>query len=169
MNKRIILLLVLIGIFFIYHSKTDSLPSYTPERDYLDLEEEILEQFILSKDSSIIELPAGHFLFSQSLSLDNKTHMTIKGQGSAKNAGLSLNYHEKDTRKRGVFKPPIAAGKGSGDYRYDIVPGKPQESILIYRVGSNDPAIRMPELGRSIVHQEGLTLLTEYIQELVEK
>lgn len=64
MNKRIILLLVLIGIFFIYQSKTDSLPIYNPERDYLDLEEEILEQFILSKDSSIIELPAGHFLFS---------------------------------------------------------------------------------------------------------
>ena len=87
-------------------------------------------------------------------------------QGSAKNSGLYLNYHQKDRRKRGILKPPIAAGKGSGDFKYDIVPGHPEESIFIYRMSSNDPAIRMPEIGRSIVHQEGLALLTQYIKEL---
>lgn len=87
-------------------------------------------------------------------------------QGSAKNSGLYLDYHQQDNRARGVFKPPIAAGKGSGDFQYDIVPGKPEESIFIYRVGSVDPAIRMPELGRSLVHEEGLALLTQYIKEL---
>jgi hypothetical protein len=87
-------------------------------------------------------------------------------QGSAKNSGLYLNYHQKDRRKRGILKPPIAAGKGSGDFKYDIVPGHPEESIFIYRMSSNDPAIRMPEIGRSIVHQEGLSLLTQYIKGL---
>ena len=48
------------------------------------MEAELVEQFILAQDSSTIELPAGHFLFSQSLSLDNKTHLTIKGQGMDK-------------------------------------------------------------------------------------
>ena len=42
-------------------------------------------------------------------------------QGSAKNSGLYLDYHQKDQRKRGIYKPPIAAGKGSGDFQYDIV------------------------------------------------
>ncbi len=87
-------------------------------------------------------------------------------QGSAKNSGLFLNYHQSDARKRGLLKPPIAAGKGSGDFKYGIVPGHPEESIFIYRVGSNDPAIRMPEIGRSMVHEEGLALLTQYIKEL---
>ena len=90
-------------------------------------------------------------------------------QGSAKNSGLYLDYHEKDTRKRGIFKPPVAAGKGSGNFQYGIVPGKPQESIFIYRLISNDPAIRMPEIGRSIPHQEGISLLTTYIKELKEE
>lgn len=90
-------------------------------------------------------------------------------QGSAKNSGLYLDYHQNDQRARGVYKPPIAAGKGSGDFQYDIVPGKPEESIFIYRVGSVDPAIRMPELGRTIVHEEGLALLTQYIKELKEE
>lgn len=84
MNKRILLFFALICVLLIYISQKEALPSYTPERDYLDLEEEILAQFILSKDSSTIELPAGHFLFSQSLSLDNRTHLTIKGQGMDK-------------------------------------------------------------------------------------
>ena len=87
-------------------------------------------------------------------------------QGSAKNSGLYLEYHQSNARRRGVYKPPIAAGKGSGDFQYDIVPGKPEASIFIYRVGSNDPAIRMPEIGRSVVHKEGIALLTQYIQEL---
>ena len=33
-------------------------------------------------------------------------------------------------------------------------------------MGSTDPAIRMPEIGRSVVHEEGLALLTQYIKEL---
>jgi len=85
-------------------------------------------------------------------------------EGSAKNSGLYLTYLEQDDRKRGIFKPPIAAGKGSGDFEYDIVPGHPEESILIYRMKNNDPAIRMPEIGRVSEHSEGVALLEEYIK-----
>jgi len=60
------------------------MPSFTPERDYVDMEAQILEAFILAKDSSVIQLPEGHFLFSQSLSLDAKKHVTIKGMGMDK-------------------------------------------------------------------------------------
>lgn len=89
--------------------------------------------------------------------------------GSAKNSGLYLNYHQQNARKRGILKPPIAAGKGAGDFQYDILPGHPEESIFIYRMNSNDPAIRMPEIGRSVVHKEGVILLTEYIKKLAQK
>jgi len=86
--------------------------------------------------------------------------------GSAKNSGLYLTYQEMDQRKRGIFKPPVAAGKGSGDFEYDIMPGYPEESILIYRMKNNDPAIRMPEIGRVSAHIEGVALLEEYIKSL---
>ena len=39
------------------------MPEYNPERNYIDLEEEILEAFIFAKDSSTIQLPEGHFFF----------------------------------------------------------------------------------------------------------
>ena len=57
------------------------MPEYSPNRDYINLENEILEAFILAKDSSTIQLPEGHFLFSQSLSLDDKKYLKIKGMG----------------------------------------------------------------------------------------
>ena len=84
MKKRQILLLLLLLVGAFYFWNRGNSPAYTPARDYIDMEAELVEQFILAKDSSTIELPAGHFLFSQSLSLDNKTHLTIKGQGMDK-------------------------------------------------------------------------------------
>tara|TARA_B100000768_G_C11230679_1_gene354899 strand:+ start:497 stop:880 length:384 start_codon:yes stop_codon:yes gene_type:complete len=80
-------------------------------------------------------------------------------EGSAKNSRLYLSYTQKDSWKRVVFKPPVAVGKGSGNLVYDIVPGHPKKSILVYRMKSNDPYIRMPEIGLSIEHREGLDLL----------
>ncbi|GAA4838611.1 parallel beta-helix domain-containing protein [Algivirga pacifica] len=59
-------------------------PSYTPEREYLDMEQAILTQFITVEDSGVIELPEGHFLFSQSLIMDGKKHVTVRGKGMDK-------------------------------------------------------------------------------------
>ena len=100
--------------------------------------------------------------------LDSNCAHCHNAEGSAKNSGLYLSYNQNDSRKRGIFKPPIAAGKGSGDFIYDIVPGHPDQSILIYRMKSNDPSIRMPEIGRSIEHSEAVVLLEQYIEELAQ-
>jgi uncharacterized repeat protein (TIGR03806 family) len=47
-----------------------------------------------------------------------------------------------------------------------IVPGNTSKSMMHFRLGSNEESNRMPLLGRTVVHQEGLDLLTEYIQSL---
>ncbi len=51
----------------------------------------------------------------------------------------------------------------SGDRSYDIYPGQPGDSILVYRMAHSDPAIAMPELGRSVVHREGVELIRDWI------
>jgi hypothetical protein len=63
----------------------------------------------------------------------------------------------------GRCKPPVAAGDGAGDLDYDIVPGNAAESIMDYRMDSNAPQVRMPELGRSIIHTEGVQLIRDWI------
>ncbi|MTI31238.1 SO2930 family diheme c-type cytochrome [Xanthovirga aplysinae] len=84
--------------------------------------------------------------------------------GPAKTSGLNLDIFENDLHKLGIRKPPIAAGRGSGGLKYAIVPGKPEESILYFRMKSNDPGIMMPEIGRKMVHEEGLELIKEWIK-----
>lgn len=66
----------------------------------------------------------------------------------------------------GIGKAPVAAGKGSGGRMFSIVPGSPDESILVYRIESTDPGVMMPEMGRRLVHEEGVSLIREWIQSM---
>ena len=84
MKKFLYIFLSVVIIVLISKVYQSSLPEYNPKRDYVDLENEILKAFILAEDNSTIELPEGHFLFSQSLSLDNKKRVIIKGKGMDK-------------------------------------------------------------------------------------
>lgn len=85
-------------------------------------------------------------------------------RGSANTSGLFLDIYEDDASHLGVMKSPVAAGRGAGDMQYDIVPGEPDKSILVYRMRTNDPAIAMPEIGREQVHREGVALIEEWIR-----
>jgi uncharacterized repeat protein (TIGR03806 family) len=89
-----------------------------------------------------------------------------RADGPAKTSGLHLLADVADLSVLGVGKAPIAAGKGSGGRLYGIVPGKPEESILQYRIESTHPGIMMPELGRKLVHEEGVALVRQWILEL---
>ena len=84
-------------------------------------------------------------------------------EGSAKTSGLDLSIHQDDLYQLGINKAPIAAGKASGGRLKDIVPGHPDASILLYRMESTDPEIMMPEMGRKLVHEEGVALIREWI------
>ena len=86
--------------------------------------------------------------------------------GSASNSGLFLAYEETSAISRGILKRPVAAGRGSGGFDFDIEPGHPERSILLYRMESSDPGIAMPELGRELLHAEGIALIRRYIAEM---
>jgi len=87
-------------------------------------------------------------------------------RGAADTSALDLSAATPVERRYGVCKPPVAVGRGSGDRPYDIYPGRPDDSILVYRMQHSDPAIAMPELGRSAVHAEGVALIRQWIATL---
>lgn len=88
-------------------------------------------------------------------------------QGSASNSGLFLNYAAaQDRTATGIYKRPVAAGRGSGGHDFAIAPGKPEASIMIHRMGSTEPGVAMPEVGRSMVHEEGVALIREWISSI---
>jgi parallel beta-helix repeat protein len=86
--------------------------------------------------------------------------------GAANTSGLFLEYYRPFGTAVGLCKPPVAAGAGAGDLHYDIVPGNADASIMHYRMNSNDPEVRMPEIGRTIIHTEGVELIRDWINSM---
>lgn len=86
--------------------------------------------------------------------------------GPARTSGLDLRASQLDARLWGVGKPPIAAGRGTGGRLFDIVPGKPADSILLFRMESIDPGVMMPELPRRLVDEEGVALIRAWIEQM---
>ena len=89
-------------------------------------------------------------------------------EGNASNTGLKLEYwrsYDEDAGfSHGTCKSPVAYGGGT--LGFDVVPGNPEESILHFRMETNDPGDRMPEIGRSLSHDEGVALINEWIKRL---
>ncbi|MFM9908933.1 MAG: SO2930 family diheme c-type cytochrome [Chitinophagaceae bacterium] len=96
--------------------------------------------------------------------LDINCGFCHNSKGPANTSGLFLDIHNNNLTALGINKTPVAAGRGSGDLKYDIEPGNPHKSILIFRMTSTDPGISMPEIGREQIHKEGVALISEWIK-----
>jgi hypothetical protein len=68
-----------------------------------------------------------------------------------------------DPYRLGACKTPVATGKAASDLSYDVVPGQPDASILVYRMEATTPSIMMPEIGRSVVHTEAVAVVRDWI------
>ena len=84
-------------------------------------------------------------------------------QGGTANAnGLYINWEfEGEKIHTGIFKIPT--NYNAPQLQYDIVPGNPDESILLYRMTQTEAPDVMPQIGRSINHNEGIEIIREYI------
>ena len=88
---------------------------------------------------------------------------------TASNSGLDLRWEQSDPEAYGVFKRPVAAGRGSGGHEFSIVPGKPDSSIMVHRMDSTEPGVAMPELGKSTVDEDGLAVVRRWISGMTAK
>src|SRR5271167_4524435 len=84
-------------------------------------------------------------------------------KGAADTTALNFDVATPVDRHIGLCKPPVAAGRGTGDHLFDIVPGHPDDSILPFRMASRETGVMMPEQGRDIVHREGVALIRAWI------
>jgi len=98
--------------------------------------------------------------------LENNCMHCHNPKGPGNTTGLDLTFDQLDPIKFGVMKPPVAAGRGAGNSFFDIMPGKPEESIMLFRLESTDPGVMMPELPRRLVDAEAVAMLGEWIASL---
>jgi uncharacterized repeat protein (TIGR03806 family) len=97
--------------------------------------------------------------------LDNNCAHCHQPGGQAGYTGVDFRWTQTEVSHMGLCKSPNSAGE-VGALRYDLVPGHPEKSILIYRLESTAPKVSMPALGRDVVHVEGVKLLREWIGSL---
>ncbi|TDU24364.1 parallel beta-helix repeat protein [Panacagrimonas perspica] len=83
-------------------------------------------------------------------------------RGAASNSGLSLDYYRTVNVQYGICKKPVAAGRGSGGKRFDLIPRDADGSILPFRLASAEAGVKMPPIARSLAHGEAVNLVTEW-------
>jgi uncharacterized repeat protein (TIGR03806 family) len=83
--------------------------------------------------------------------------------GEAGSTALDLRAETVDPFNLGICRSPVAAGPGTGTRRFDIVPGDPDASIMVFRMESTDPELKMPELPTLTSDAHGTALVREWI------
>ena len=83
--------------------------------------------------------------------------------GAAGQSGLWLTADVAEALAIGICKRPVAAGRAAGGRTFDILPGAPDESVMVYRMESSEPGVKMPELPNQLVDPDGVALIREWI------
>jgi uncharacterized repeat protein (TIGR03806 family) len=97
--------------------------------------------------------------------LDNNCAHCHQPGATAGYTGFDLRLTASGLATLGLCKSPNSAGR-IGTLTYDLVPGRPEESILVARMESTRPKEMMPQIGRSVVHEEGLALIRDWVRSL---
>ena len=90
-------------------------------------------------------------------------------EGLASYTRLDLSFMQEDAHYRGVYHRPTAAGNSSRGRFFAIVPGDPYASFLLHRMNSTSAQVRMPQTGRTVVHEEGVALIHDWILSLQDE
>lgn len=83
---------------------------------------------------------------------------------TASSTGLNLEADESAPSALGVCRRPAMAGAGAGGLSYDVVPGAPERSILLFRMRTTSARDRMPSLGLNFNDEAGASLVERWIR-----
>jgi uncharacterized repeat protein (TIGR03806 family) len=83
--------------------------------------------------------------------------------GEAGSTALDLRAESTQPYSLGVCRVPVAAGPGSGGRDYDVIAGDPDASIMVFRMQSTDPELKMPELPTLTSDAQGTGLVRAWI------
>lgn len=86
--------------------------------------------------------------------------------GLAAGTGLRLSVWVDTPVLYGVCNLSGGVGSAAGGSRYIVWPGHPEKSFLPFRMASEDPEVKMPELPNLLADRFGVELIEQWITEL---
>jgi uncharacterized repeat protein (TIGR03806 family) len=136
------------------------------------LQKMVDQGYLTSFPSSIVSTVDYHDT-TKSLELRARSYLDIncahchQEQARCDYRALRLEFSE-TTNPTNIGICVTAAEEISPTLQRLITPGIPGKSVLHYRISINDESERMPLLGRTIVHDEGVSLIEEWISSLTQ-
>jgi len=88
--------------------------------------------------------------------------------GLAQSTGVFFDIFRHVNLNYAICKRPTTSGSSSGGNQYDIVPGHPNNSIVSFRIHSTDPSTQMPPIARSVVANEAVGVIDDWIDSVVD-
>ncbi len=85
-------------------------------------------------------------------------------RGVARHVGLDFRSGEFEPERYGICGFPLQPVLDPEVYV--IAPGNSEKSLLLQRLASTEPGVRMPELGRQMQHEEAVALIRTWIESL---
>lgn len=143
-----------------------------PEGSKNQLQKLVEQGYLASYPSSIVSTIDYHDT-SQSLELRARSYLDAncshchRDQGRCDYRAIRLGFSQ-TTNITNLGICVVADEEISPTLQKIISPGNYSKSILHYRLSINDESERMPLLGRTIVHDEGLSLLEQWINSLTQ-
>lgn len=98
--------------------------------------------------------------------LDINCGFCHKPEGVANISGLFLHAANNEELSLGIHKKAVAPAMATGGLLYDIEPGHPEQSVLLYRMAATHAGAAMPQVGRTQIHQEGVALISKWIKSM---
>jgi parallel beta-helix repeat protein len=89
--------------------------------------------------------------------------------GLAQSTGVFFDVFRHVNLNHGICKRPTTAGSSSGGNQYDIVPGHAGNSIVSFRIHSADASTQMPPIARSVVANEAVGVIDDWINTVVDE
>lgn len=90
-------------------------------------------------------------------------------KGLAGSTGVFFDVFRKVDLNYGICKQPNTAGSSSGGRSRDIVPTSAADSIVSFRLHSEDLSVQMPPMARSVKHEEATALVDLWINTVLDR
>lgn len=88
--------------------------------------------------------------------------------GISRQTGFFMDVFRRVDSAHGICQSPIVGGSNTDGRDFNFHPGNPDNSIVLHRIGISQPGSQMPPVARSVVHDEGVALIRDWVESVLD-
>lgn len=89
-------------------------------------------------------------------------------KGASKQTGFFMDVFRRVDNSHGICQTSVVGGSSNDGRSYNLTPGDDTDSIVPFRASTEESGMQMPPLARSIAHTEGVAVITDWINTVLD-